>query len=91
MTQLPDLLRRAPKIFYVFSFLFAAASFGLGYWEIRGVYGPYSEPANSAVRIAVFRQLYQALLEALYIVGTGALIDIAIRIWDKMDRKEAAQ
>ncbi len=91
MTQLPDLLRRAPKIFYVLSLIFAAASFGLGYWEITVYTSPYANPGDPTVRLALVKALFQALQEALYIVGTGALIDIAIRIWDKMDRKEAAQ
>ena len=91
MTELPDLMRRAPKIFYVLSFLFAAASFGLGYWELTVYTSPYANPGDPTVRLALVKALFQALQEALYIIGTGAFIDIAIRIWDKMNVREAAQ
>ncbi|NJM51292.1 MAG: hypothetical protein HC843_10850 [Sphingomonadales bacterium] len=91
MTHLPHLLRRTPKIFYILSFLFAAASLAPSYWEISAITSPYAEPGNPVVRLTMAKAFYQALLEATYIIASGALIDIAIRIWDKMSIKEQVE
>ncbi len=89
MTELPVLLRRAPKIFYILSFLVAAAYFGLIYWDLASSEG--FDRRDPGVQKLMITTLFNALQEAIYLIGTGALIDIAIRIWDKIDRKEAAQ
>jgi len=88
--QLPNLMRRAPKIFYVLAFLFAAFSFALSYWEIVAHQNAFATELDDISRVAVFKALYQALLEAVYIVASGALIHIAILIWDKMSEKSEA-
>lgn len=82
MTDLPILVRRAPRIFYVAAVLVFIFSMALTLHEISATMG-YANAGgtNPAVRAMVLRALLQSALEALYLVGTGVLVHILLAIW----------
>jgi hypothetical protein len=43
----------------------------------------YSDADNPVVRYGKWRGLYQAALEAMYIVANGVIAQILIAIWDR--------
>lgn len=87
---LPEWVQRSPRIFYAAAVLMFFAYFALGVVELNGMNSPYVD--QSAMRIAALRVLADALREAIYAVGTGVLIHVALAIWARMQIKtEAAE
>ncbi len=84
MKHLPDLLRRAPNIIYISAFILTIASIALSYWEIVLINNAYADPENNMVRFSLFKGLYSAVLDGIYLVASGMLVHIGIYIWDKM-------
>lgn len=88
--NLPEWVQRSPRIFYAAAVLLFFAYFAIGVVEINGFNSPYAD--QSAVRLAMLRVLADALREAVYAVGTGVLIHVALAIWANMQLKtEAAE
>jgi len=88
--QLPEWVQRSPRLFYAAAVLVFFAYFAIGVTEIEAVSGQYHD--QSALRLATLRVLADALREAIYMVGTGVLIHVALAIWARMQiRTEAAE
>ncbi|WP_260583114.1 hypothetical protein [Sphingopyxis sp. PET50] len=88
--DLPEWVQRSPRLFYAAAVLLFFAYFALGVVEINGMASPYAD--QSALRLATLRVLADALREAIYAVGTGVLIHVALAIWGRMQIKtEAAE
>jgi hypothetical protein len=85
--ELPPIIRRAPAIFYGLAVLFFVASFVLTVREISLTTG-YPDADDPLIVHAKLRGLYQAALEALYIVANGVIAQILIAIWDRGIRRE---
>ncbi|WP_271438662.1 hypothetical protein [Pontixanthobacter luteolus] len=84
MTGLPDLLRRMPYIIYgaaavVFVWNLANQWFGM---VDLGMYGTPGMESVAAFQKSV--ALYGAFVEAIYLVASGAMIHVLIKIHDKM-------
>ncbi|OHD02239.1 MAG: hypothetical protein A2885_09895 [Sphingopyxis sp. RIFCSPHIGHO2_01_FULL_65_24] len=88
--NLPEWVQRSPRIFYAAAVLMFFVYFALGVVEINGLNSPYAD--QSAIRLGMLRVLADALREAIYAVGTGVLIHVALAIWANMQPKtEAAE
>jgi hypothetical protein len=87
MITLPRNLRRMPYVFYVLAVLLGVFRFynELTTLELANQYGdggPYE-------RLGKLVGLYWALAEAAYMVGTGAMLQILIAIFDKVKGADA--
>ena len=87
MKELPPIIRRAPAIFYGLAVLFFVASFVLTVREINFTTG-YPDADNPIVLHGKLRGLYQAALEAVYILANGVIAQILIAIWDRGVRRD---
>lgn len=76
---LPAWILRSPRYFYAAAVFLFFAYFALGVYEIKNLTMAYGE--NDAVQLAMLRVLLDALREAIYAVGTGVLIHVALAIW----------
>ena len=89
MTVLPDMLRRLPVVCYGC----AAGAFvgSLGHaWLSLSDLGRHADPTLEGV--VTFQKsvaLLQASLEASYLVGTAAMLQVLIAIFDKLKEPEA--
>ena len=82
MTHLPRNLRRLPYAFYALAILMGIFRF-YNEWtavELTNTYGDGGPMVNLGKLVA----LYWALAEAAYMVGTGAMLQILIAIFDKV-------
>lgn len=88
--NLPEWVQRSPRFFYAAAVLMFFAYFALGVVEINGLNTSYSD--QSMVRVATLRVLADATREAIYAVGTGVLVHVALAIWARMNSTlEAAE
>ena len=83
MKQLPDLLVRAPKIFYALAVIVFFATFWMSYYEVKVVQMPYSPEDNPIVRAALLRAVLQGFSEAIWIAANGILFDFLVRFWNR--------
>jgi hypothetical protein len=84
---LPPILRRAPTIFYGLAVLFFVASFVLSVIDVNMTMSG-ADTYDPVVRQAKLRGLYQAALEAGYMVANGVIAQILIAIWDRGIRRD---
>ena len=84
MRPLPTYLRRLPYVFYVLALL-------LGGWRFYNEYTTAAMSMQYAVDdvsglldLTKSTALYWAATEALYIIGTGALVHVLIAIHDRL-------
>jgi ABC-type dipeptide/oligopeptide/nickel transport system permease component len=88
--NLPEWVQRSPRFFYAAAVLMFFAYFALGVVEINGMNTIYAD--LSAIRLGMLRVLADALREAIYAVGTGVLVHVALAIWARMQpNTEAAE
>lgn len=80
--NLPEWVQRSPRFFYAAAVLMFFAYFALGVVEIENLSSSYAD--QSAVRLATLRVLADSMREAIYAVGTGVLIHVALAIWAKI-------
>lgn len=80
--NLPEWVQRSPRYFYAAAVLLFFAYFALGVYEIHNLTMTYADQA--ALRLATLRVLADAMREAIYAVGTGVLLHIALAIWARM-------
>ena len=89
MKGLPDTLRRLPFVFYGFvalSFVWSLAHA----WLTLSEMGQHADPTLEGVfTYQKSVTLLQASLEASYLVGTAAMLQILIAIFDKLKEPEA--
>jgi len=83
MKQLPDLLVRAPKIFYALAVIVFFATFWMSYYEIKAVQMPYAPEDDLIVRATLLRAILQGFSEAIWIVANGILFDFLVRFWNR--------
>ena len=87
MTPLPKVLRRAPQIFYTAAAIYFVWYLGNTYVELVTM----PEIANGLEGVAGLvksKTLFEASLEALYLVANGAMIQVLIAIYDKLGTSE---
>ena len=77
--NLPEWVQRSPRYFYAAAVFLFFAYFAIGVYEIQNLTMTYGQ--NEAVQLAMLRVLLDALREAIYAVGTGVLIHVALAIW----------
>ena len=88
MTALPDMLRRLPFVFYGFAALAFVWSLGHA-WLTLSDMGQHADPTLEGV--FTFQKsvaLLQDSLEASYLVGTAAMLQVLIAIFDKLKEPE---
>ena len=86
MTDLPKLLRKAPRIFYAFAVLYAFYNVVEPLMQLHsvGIYsGSTSLPTDNddLMRYAYVRLIANAIYKSLFLVGFGVLADLLIAIW----------
>ena len=84
MSALPQLLRRSPNIFYGLAVVFAIWSIANGWLEMTTYAGIDDPTLEGIMNLTKSKLLYQAFLEAVYLVASGALIHILIAVYDKL-------
>ncbi len=77
--NLPDWVQRSPHYFYAAAVFLFFAYFAIGAYEINNLTMTHGE--SEVVQLAMLRVLLDALREAVYAVGTGVLIHVALAIW----------
>ncbi len=87
--NLPEWVQRSPRYFYAAAVFLFFAYFAIGVYEIRNLTMTYGQ--NEAVQLAMLRVLLDALREAIYAVGTGVLIHVALAIWAAKKNNYAAE
>ena len=93
MKPLPSLLRKLPALFYVLAVVFFAWQTVNQWMSVSLVNGDMGELTsnsfNSFDNLSKSMALYQASLEAAYMVANGALIQVLIAIYDKLGATRA--
>jgi|GWRWMinimDraft_5_1066013.scaffolds.fasta_scaffold05004_2 hypothetical protein len=87
MNGIPKALRRVPQFFYVASAIFFVWYLGNTYVELVTM----PDIANGLEGVAGLvksKTLFEASLEALYLVANGAMIHVLIAIYDKLGTAE---
>ncbi|WP_422343940.1 hypothetical protein [Parasphingorhabdus sp.] len=83
MNQLPDLLVRAPKVFYILAVLVFFATFWMTYYEVKSAQMPFGPEDSPVVRAALLRAILQGCLDSIWIAANGILFDFLIRFWNR--------
>ncbi|MDN3645318.1 hypothetical protein QWY75_03735 [Pontixanthobacter aestiaquae] len=84
MIQLPALLRRLPYIFYGIAVLLFIWNVANQWMNITSMMG-YSDPTlGNVVAYQKSIALYSAFSDAAYMVSNGAIIQVLIAIFDKL-------
>ncbi len=78
-----NLLYRLPSIFYGLAAIFFVWSLANGFWELK-LTQPYGDSADTMSAFAKSKYLYQASLEAAYMVANGAVIQVLLKILEKL-------
>lgn len=86
---LPEWVQRSPRYFYAAAVFLFFAYFAIGVYEIRNLTMTYDQ--NEAVQLAMLRVLLDALREAIYAVGTGVLVHIALAIWASKQQSKISE
>ncbi|MCB2088101.1 MAG: hypothetical protein R3E18_06115 [Sphingomonadaceae bacterium] len=85
MTTLPPIVRRLPTIFYALGALFFLWSIGNSWVELAMLANPYGDIGMQGIEnLAKSKSLYQASVEAAYMVANGAVIHVLIAIFDRL-------
>ena len=80
MSELPPIIFRVPRLFYIAAALFFAWSFWLTHMEIGMTTGTLGR-GDPVVTLGYLRGLYQAALEAVYIAANGVIVQVLLAIW----------
>jgi hypothetical protein len=89
MSNLPDMLRRTPFVFYGLAAVFFVWSLANA-WLLISQMGQYADPTmEGAFTAQKSAALFQAALEASYLVANGAMLQILIAIFDNLKGPEA--
>ncbi|MGB5485322.1 hypothetical protein [Parasphingorhabdus sp.] len=83
MNQLPDLLVRAPKIFYALAVIVFFATFWMSFYEVKVAQMPYGPEYSPMIRAALLRAVLQGFSEAIWIGANGILFDFLVRFWNR--------
>ena len=78
-----NILHRLPSIFYGLAAVFFVWSLANGFWELK-LTQPYTPSTDPMVAFAKSKYLFQASLDATYLVANGALIHVLLKVLDKM-------
>ena len=81
MTNLPQLVRRAPTIFYVAAISVFVASVALNHLELATTM-EFADGRDPIVRMARLRAIYQGGLDAVYLAANGVIAHILLAIWE---------
>lgn len=87
MSAIPKALRRAPQFFYVAAAIYFVWYLGNTYVELVTM----PEIANGLEGVAGLvksKTLFDASLEALYLIANGAMIQVLVAIYDKLGAAE---
>jgi hypothetical protein len=81
-----EIIRRVPKLVYALAFLFFVWAVGNGFWQLRltNMYGGADNPMISQAKSEI---LYRAALDSAFFVTSGVMIDVLIRILDRLSGK----
>jgi hypothetical protein len=83
MSGLPQFVRRLPYVFYGLAVV-------MGVWRVYNDWSAtafatqYAEDGSPAVLLAKSTALYWGLTDAIYVVGSGAMLHVLIAIYDKI-------
>ena len=89
MTQLPQLLRRMPYIFYGIAVLLFAWNLGNQWVNITTMMG-FTDPTMQGVEAyQKSLALYSAFTDSIYMLANGTFLHVLIAIYDKMKGSEA--
>ena len=84
MSGLPDMLRRLPFVFYGLAPLFFIWAV-INSWLTISAMGQYGDPSMEGVfAYQKSEALFRAGLEAVHLVGVGAMLHVLIAIYDKL-------
>ena len=83
MKPLPDMLRRLPYVFYTLAALFFVWELA-NQWMSISYTTQYASGTDVMVRLSKSMALFSAFREAVYILGNGAVLHVAIAIYDKV-------
>jgi hypothetical protein len=78
-----NIIHRLPSIFYGLAVIFFVWSLANGFWELHLTY-KYADNSDPMVAFSKSKVLYQALLEATYLVANGAMIQVFLKILEKV-------
>jgi hypothetical protein len=78
-----EILRRVPKLIYVLAVMFFAWSVGNSYWEFR-LTNLHAAGDDPTVAYAKSKALFQASIDSVFLFTSGVMIDVLIRIFDKL-------
>ena len=81
-----EILRRVPKLIYVLAVVFFVWSVGNSFWEFR-LTNLYSAGDDPTVAYSKSKALFQASLDSVFLFTSGVMIDVLIRIFDKLPVK----
>lgn len=87
-----DLIRRVPKLVYALAIVFFVWAVANGFWELK-LTQAYADPESPMILYAKSNVLFRALLDSAFMVTSGVMIDVLIRIFDRLGAKtqEAAE
>ena len=78
-----EILRRVPKLIYVLAAIFFAWSVGNSFWEFR-LTNFYAAAGDPTVAFSKSKALFQASIDSVFLFTSGVMIDVLIRIFDKL-------
>ena len=87
MKPLPQLVVRAPSIFYGLGVLVFFLSFSSTLYEIYGGSFQYASPGDPLVRAALWRGFTSSFTESIYLAANGVLFHILLAFWDRYNAK----
>ena len=91
MTGLPRIIRRLPFVLYGAAVLFFAWGLANAWIGMAMATGPYfDESMSGLVNLQKSNALYQAALEALYLGIYGAMFQLLLGIYDRMNSDAGA-
>jgi hypothetical protein len=81
-----DLIRRMPKLIYVLAVLFFVWAIANGFWELS-LTNTYADPDSPMITYLKSNVLFRAALDSAFLVTSGVMIDVLIRIFDRVSGK----
>jgi hypothetical protein len=86
MTKLPVALRRLPYVFYGLAVLLFVWRFANDWYSISAM-GAYADPTLEGMEShAKSQALFNAVYDAVWLLGNGAFLHVLIAIHDKLNR-----
>jgi hypothetical protein len=81
-----DFIRRIPRLAYALAVLFFAWAVANGFWELS-LTQTYGDPNNPMILYAKSNILFRAALDSTFLVTSGVMIEVLIRIFDRLGVK----